>query len=112
MGKAGAWADSALGVKSILEMDASTEGIMKPLARARTSRKAVEKLIEMVKERNGNRRLHVVVSHSDVPEQAEKLKQQLLSQFSVEEIHITGVSLITVIHDGPGALRLGWYSED
>jgi fatty acid-binding protein DegV len=93
-------------------MDASTEGMMKPLARARTQRKAAEKLIEIVKKRNGNRRLHAVVSHSDVPEQAEKLRQQLLSLFPVEEIYITDVSLITVIHDGPGALRLGWYSEE
>ena len=74
VGKANAWTDSALDVKSILEMDASTEGVMKPLARARTQGKAVGKLIEIVKERNGNRKLHAVVSHSDVPEQAEKLK--------------------------------------
>lgn len=112
VGEANAWADSTLGVKSILEMDASTEGIMKPLSRARTQRKAVEKLVEVVKEKNGNRKLHAVVSHSDVPEQAEELKQQLLSLFPIEEIYITDVSLITVIHDGPGALRLGWYSED
>ena len=69
-------------------------------------------LIEVVRERNGNKKLHAVVSHSDVPEQAEKLKQLLLSLLSVAEIHITDVSLVTVIHNGPGVLRIGWYSED
>jgi len=112
MGKASAWRDSALATKSILEMDASTAGMMKPLARARTQGKALEKLIEVVKERNGDRRLHAVISHDNVPEEAEKLKQQLLSQIRVSELHTTGVSLIPVIHDGPGALRLGWYSEE
>ena len=112
VGKADVWTGPALDVKSILEMDASTEGMMKPLARTRTYGKAIEKLTEVIKERNGNRKLRAVVSHSDIPEQAEKLKQQLLSLFPIEEIHITDVSLITVIHDGPGALRLGWYSED
>jgi len=71
----------------------------------------VEKALEIVKERNKGRKLHAVVSHDDVPEQAERLKQLLLSQVPVSEIHLTGVSLIPIIHDGPGALRLGWFSE-
>jgi DegV family protein with EDD domain len=111
MGKASAWKDPALTTKSILEMDASTKGVMTPLTRTRTQAKAVEKALEIVKERNKGRKLHAVVSHDDVPEQAERLKQQLLSQVPVSELHITGVSLIPVIHDGPGALRLGWFSE-
>ena len=112
MGGAGAWTESTLATKSILEMDASTEGVMTPLTRTRTQTKAIEKVLELVKQRNENRKLHAVVSHDDVPEQAERLKQLLLSQVPVSEIHMTGVSLITVVHDGPGALRLGWFSED
>jgi len=111
MGKASAWTDSALATKSILEMDASTEGVMTPLTRTRTQTKAIEKVLELVKQRNENRKLHAVVSHDDVPEQAERLKQLLLSQVPVSEIHMTCVSLVTVVHDGPGALRLGWFSE-
>jgi len=112
MGKVSAWTESALATKSILELDASTEGVMTPLTRTRTQTKAIEKVLELVKERNRGRKLRAVVSHDDAPEQAERLKQQLLSQVPVSELHITGISLITVIHDGPGALRLGWFSED
>jgi len=36
MGKATAWKDPALATKSILEMDAATEGVMTPLTRTRT----------------------------------------------------------------------------
>lgn len=111
MGEADTWKESALATKSILELDASTKGVMAPLTRTRTKAKAMEKVLEIVKERNRGRKLHAVVSHDDVPEQAEELKQLLLSQVPVSELHITGVSLITVIHDGPGALRLGWFSE-
>jgi len=111
MGKATVWEDPALATKSILEMDASTKGVMTPLTRTRTQAKAMEKALEIVKERNKGRKLHAVVSHDDVPEQAERLKQQLLSQVPVSEIHITGVSLVTLVYDGPGALRLGWFSE-
>jgi len=112
IGKASAWVDSALGVKSIFELDASTEGTATPVTRTRTKAEAMRKLVGIVKERNSNKMLHAVVSHGNVPEQAEKLKRQLLSQVSVKEIHITGVSLIHSVHWTPGALRLGWYSED
>jgi DegV family protein with EDD domain len=112
MGKADAWTDSALAAKSILEMDFSTGGIMTPVTRARTKTKAIEKLVEVIRKRNGNRNVNAIVSHDDVPEEAEKLKQLLLSQVPISEIYIAGVSPTTVIHDGPGALRLGWYSED
>jgi DegV family protein with EDD domain len=111
MGKATAWQDPTIATKSILELDASTKGVMTPLTRTRTQAKAVEKVVKLVKERNKGRKLHAVVSHDDVPEQAQRLKQLLLSQLPVSELHITGVSLVPIIYDGPGALRLGWFSE-
>jgi len=112
VGKAAAWVNSALAVKSILELDAATKGVATPVTRTRTKDEAIRKLVSIVKERNQNKMVHAVVSHGNVSEQAEKLKRQLLSQVSVKEIHITGVSLIHTVHWTPGALRLGWYSED
>ena len=112
VGKADAWLNSALAVKSILELDATTKGVATPVTRTRTKTEAIRKVVEMVKERSENRMVHAVVSHGNVPEQAEKLKRQLLSQVAIKEIHITGVSLIHTVHWTPGALRLGWYSED
>lgn len=72
----------------------------------------MEKVLEIVNKRNRKRKLHAVVSHDDVPEEAEKLKQQLPSLFPVKENHITGITPLTTIHDRPGALRLGWYSDE
>ncbi len=112
VGKAAAWVNSALAVKSILELDAATKGVATPVTRTRTKDEAIRKLVSIVKERNQNKMVHAVVSHGNVSEQAEKLKRQLLSRVSVKEIHITGVSLIHTVHWTPGALRLGWYSED
>jgi len=105
------WTDTPLATEPIMEMDASTGGVMTLVARARNRAKAIGKMVEMVKERNGNRGLHAVISHDDTPGDAERLKQQLLSQLPVREVQFSGVSAITIIHDGPGALRLGWYSE-
>ena len=112
VGKAAGWVDSPLAVKSILELDAATKGVATPAARTRTKAEAIRKLVEIVKERNQDRMVHAVLSHGNVSEQAEKLKRQLLSQVPVKEIHVTGISLIHAVHWTPGALRLGWYSED
>lgn len=112
MGKASIWDNSALAVKSILELDASTEGIPTPVTRTRTKAEAIRKAVEIVKKRNGNRKLHVAVSQGNAPKQAQELKRQLLSQTSIKEIYSTRISLIHAVHWSPGALRLGWFSED
>jgi len=112
MGKASIWDDSALAVKSILELDASTGGIPTPVTRTRTKAEAIRKAVEIVKKRNGNRKLHVVISQGNTPRQAQELKRQLLSQISIKEIYSTRISLIHAVHWSPGALRLGWFSED
>lgn len=111
MGKAISWADSSLALKYILELDASTEGIPTPVKRTRSKAESIRKLVEIVKNRNGNKMLHAVVSHGNVPRQAQELKRQLLAQMPVKEIHVTGISLVHAVHWTPSALRLGWYSE-
>lgn len=111
VGKASNWTDSALGVKSILELDASTDGMATPVTRTRTKAEAIRKAVKIAKRRNGNRMLHAVVSHGNVPEEAQELKRQLLSQVPVKEIHMTGVSSVHAVHFSPEALVLAWYSE-
>jgi len=111
MSKADTWTETNLKSNALMELGVSTDGRITPLTRARTRARAIEKMLTIVEQRNRNRKLHVVVGHDGVPEQAEELKGQLLSLFPVEEIYITGVSLVTAIHDGPGALHLSWFSE-
>lgn len=112
MGTASAWRDPPFGLRSIVELDSSTKGAMTPVTRARSKARAMARAVEIVKKRSGGRNLHVVVSHDDAAAEAEDLKQRLLSKLPVKEIHVTGVSPVTIVHNGPGAVRLGWYSED
>ena len=111
MGNVTARTDSPLGLKSIVELDPSTDGTMTPVTRARGKARAIAKAVEIVRKRNRGRNLHVIVSHDDARAESEELKQRLL-QLPVKEIHVTGVSPVTIVHNGPGAVRLGWYSED
>jgi DegV family protein with EDD domain len=111
MGKAGSWVESAIGVKPILELDWSTGGAMSPVTRARTKARALDKALAILKQRNNRRKAHVVISHDDAPDDALRLRDEIRSQVPGSEVRIAGVSPVTIVHNGPGAIRLGWYSE-
>jgi DegV family protein with EDD domain len=72
--KARPWAGSNITNTALLEMDASAGKMHAPLARYGTKRKAVEGLLEIMKERYRDKKLHVVINHSNVPDEADELK--------------------------------------
>ncbi len=106
------WEGAALSMKAILELGASTQGVMAPLARVRTRAKGIEQLIEVLKERVGNKKLHAGITIGDIPDEARTFKERLMSQFQIVELFLLEGSIVADVHDGPAALRLGFYSED
>jgi len=112
IGKARQWASSTISTKSLLGLDASTGGVILPLTRAKTKTKLMEKMLEIVKERNGNKKLHAVINHANVPQEAEELKRRLLSRFDCAELYVTPVLPLLAIHNGLGCIWLAWYGED
>jgi DegV family protein with EDD domain len=110
--KSWAEAQSSQSFKTIIEVDASTNGITRPVARAKTKGQIMEKMVSIVKEQTGNRKLHAAIVHGNVPEQAEQLKNMLLSQCHCEKIYITENSAASGVHNGPGFVSLGFYSCD
>ena len=111
IGEARHWASSTISTKSLLGLDASTGGVIVPLTRAKIKTKLMEKMLEIVKERNGDKKLHAVINHANVPDEAEELKRRLLSHFGCAELYITPVLPLIAIHNGLGCIWLGWYSE-
>ena len=109
--KARAWADSQITNTMLLEATISTGGEMKPLARCRTRRQALEKLFETVKERNSNGKLRVAINHVDALSEAEQLKELTLSRFSCAEVFITPVYPLITAHVGLGAIDFSWWGE-
>lgn len=112
IGKARQWASSTISTKSLLGLDASTGGVIVPLTRAKTKTKLMKKMLGIVKERNGNKKLHAIINHANVPHEAEELKKRLLSRFDCAELYITPVLPLLAIHNGPGCIWLAWYGED
>jgi len=112
--KAKSWAEaeSSTSFRAILEVDASTGGITKPTARARTKKQIMEKLVDIAKERIGNKKLHAAIVHTNVPEQAEQLKEMLLSQCHCEELYISEACAVTAIQTGEGFISFGFYGSN
>ena len=69
-------------------------------------------MVDIAKERVGDKKLHAAISHANVPDQAEQLKEKLLSQFHCEEIYITEASAATVVQTGEGFISFGFYGSD
>lgn len=105
-------AKAPIPIYPLLEMDAASGGKGKFISKNRTKAKAIEALLEMVKEKSGGKKLHAAIGYTNNPEEAEVLKKKLLSQFEVSELHITEWSSVGCVVGGPRCLSLGFYSQD
>lgn len=111
IGKAQAWVGNVLEMKPIIEIPASL-GIVMPVARVRTKSRAVQRLLEIVKQRVGTTNpLHVMVGHTVVPEEAEQLKQMISDRFNCAELLVCEFNPAASLITGPRNLGLSFYSE-
>ena len=83
------------------------------ISKNRTKAKAIEALLEPAKGKSGGKKLRAVISYTDNPQEADKLKLKLLSQFEITgEVPITPWSTVACVVGGPGTISLGFYTED
>jgi len=65
-----------------------------------------------MKERVGDKPVHVNVQHTNVLEQAEGLKERVASEFNCVELLLTDFTMVMGTHTGPGLLVLAFYTDD
>lgn len=107
IGGAAALLGSVLRVKPILTL---RDGRADQLERARTHRRAVTRLKELVLEkipRDGGG--HLSVMHAAVPEQAQALADDLCTQLGLSSVPILDVPPAIATHAGPGVLGIGFF---
>ena len=109
IGKAACWAGSLLSIKPIIEVPTSS-GVVEPLERVRTRRKALQRLLEIMKEKVNTEPVHVSIDHASVPDDADWLKTQVLSHFDCAEIYINDWAPVAGAHCGPGVIGLSFYA--
>ena len=111
LGKERPLAGSPVPLAPVLEIDASTGGVTQAVSKHRTVAKAVENMLEIMKKRSANKKLHVMVGHLYKPDTAEELKEKILSEFRPAEFYLTEVAPVAAIINGP-YVDLGFFAED
>lgn len=110
IGKAQALMGNMLSIKPIIEVPIAT-GLVEPVARVRTKPKAVKQLLEIMKQRVGQNPVHVIVGHTIVPDEAERLKQTVRDQFNCVELYVCEFHPTATLITGPRNLGLSFYSD-
>jgi len=72
----------------------------------------VERLLAIMRDSVGSKNgVHVIVMHTDVPGEVEKLKERITSELECTEIYIRDFTPVMGIHTGPGLLGIAFYAE-
>jgi len=96
-------AETANSFRSIVEVDASTGGTVKPVARAKTVAQILDKLVEVTKEKNNGNRICGAIGYTrGASDRAEKLKEMLLSELQFDWLYVAEESASVAVHNGKG----------
>lgn len=101
---------TALNIKPILEI---VGGVLEPVEKVRTRRKALNRLVELVGERTGGQKpMQISVLHANAREDAQALLEQVKRTYTVVDGSVTDVSPVIGTHAGPGTVGICWMVED
>lgn len=108
--RAAAWAGAVLSMKPIVEHSPAI-GETTPVARPRTKTRGIERMLEIMAQRMGDSKVHVMVHHADELEEAEKLAAEIRSRFSCVELYLSEFTPVMGVHTGPGLLAISFYAD-
>ncbi|MCX8126056.1 MAG: DegV family protein [Dehalococcoidia bacterium] len=97
-----------LKVKPIMTIK---DGKASPVARPLTRARAMNRLIQLIKERLSDTPLHICVHHADAAEEAEILRKRIVQTFHPVEILTRPLTPIIGAHTGPGTLGVAFHNE-
>jgi len=97
------WAEDEVthSFRSIIEVDASTGGTVKPVARTKTVAQTLDKLVGITKEKNNGNRIWGAIGYTrGAADRAEKLKKMLLAELQFDWLYIAEESASVAVHNG------------
>lgn len=104
-----AFTGSVLKLKPLLEF---RDGEVRPLDRPRTRRRAMERLLALVRQRTGGAPFRANVMHAIAPDDAEILRQRLISEFNCVEALVSETTPVIGSHTGPGLMGIAFHSVE
>jgi fatty acid kinase fatty acid binding subunit len=107
--KIAAIAGAMLNIRPLLTI---SSGVVRFMGAARSRERGIERMLKLVKDKVGQRPVHMAVMHAYALEEAEKLKEQVASAFNCVELWLTEFSPLMGYATGTGTLGLAFYPED
>jgi len=102
IGAAAAFLGTLLKVKPILTLD---EGIVKPLDKVRSKRKAIQRLLaELESHVSPGQPVQAIVMHAQVPDEVCELESEVRRRFNCQRTIFGEVGPVVGVHVGPGVL--------
>lgn len=99
-----------LGVKPIIGF-VSGSGVIESLGRERGKKKAMLKLVDLVKDyADVSKPLHVIVHYTNRIEDSVELKEMVTSRYNCTEVYMSDLTPVMTAHTGP-AIGLSFFSE-
>jgi DegV family protein with EDD domain len=103
IGGAEAWLGSALKIKPIL----TVESEITPIERVRTSRRAFERMVDLLRSRAEDGADAWMVQHIQAPQEAAELVARGREMFGGEPLAVSQIGPVIGTHVGPGLLGVG-----
>jgi DegV family protein with EDD domain len=109
IGGAAAQVGTVLRIKPVLYLK---EGQIEVLAKVRTKRRALKRLLELVEERvPEGTSVHAAVIHAQAVEEASALEKEIRARFNCAEIYLSELGPVIGTHIGPRAIGLAFYTD-
>src|SRR6266542_1792084 len=103
-----AYAATMLDIKPVFGF---RRGEVVPVARSRTRRRAVAKVLEETMRELGERPAHLAVIHAAAEDDATEIEKHLLDRANVVESFVLPVTPVIGAHTGPGLVGTAFYSD-
>jgi fatty acid kinase fatty acid binding subunit len=97
---------SVLSLKPIISLE---EGTLHPAARIRTRAKAIDHLLQLTKEKIGDRPSHLAIVHAQAKSEADALMLRAKQTFNIRESFVDDLATSLAVHFGPGCLGIVSY---
>ncbi|MFC6331247.1 DegV family protein [Paenibacillus septentrionalis] len=107
IGKAAAMIGSLLNIKPILSLEPN--GAVTSVEKARGSKKAMAKIVEMLKQKLGDEPVALIVAGTDDEAIRNELEARVTAELNVKEVHHTTVGTVIGTHTGPGTSAVFLY---
>lgn len=109
LSKSSAMIGNFLKVRPLLHLE---DGKVVPLEKARTTKAAVAKMLQKYFDETSNKSVLTYISHASNYEEAERLKEQIVTQYPEREVVICPLTPVVGAHAGPKAIAIGFIDLD